>query len=348
MAKNPLFSLYFVFPLVLLSLSQSHAQTPSPPSKICKSTPYPSYCAAVLPTTNSSSTVYDYGRFSIRKSLSEARKFSSLIDNYLRKSKSLTIFAIRALQDCKFLAQCNLDYLTTSLQIVDKTSQTLPAARADDVQTLLSAILTNTQTCIDGLQATASAWSVRNGILTPLSNDTRLYSVSLALVTKGWVPPKKRHKPSNYNPAIRKHLMRNGKLNLKMSDKNRAVYRTVNNNRRLLQADNGESQVEVSDIVVVSQDGSWNFTTINDAVKAAPNNTDGSNGYFLIYITAGVYEEYVSIPKNKKYLMMVGAGINQTIITGNHSVVDGWTTFNSPTFGIYIYIYIMSILILKL
>lgn len=73
--------------------------------------------------------------------------------------------------------------------------------------------------------------------------------------------------------------------------------------------------------------------SINDAVAAAPNNTNGSNGYFMIFITAGVYEEYVSIPKNKKYLMMVGAGINQTVITGNRSVVDGWTTFNSATFG---------------
>jgi hypothetical protein len=31
--------------------------------------------------------------------------------------------------------------------------------------------------------------------------------------------------------------------------------------------------------------------------------------------------------------MMIGDGINKTIITGNHSVVDGWTTFGSPTFG---------------
>jgi pectinesterase len=85
--------------------------------------------------------------------------------------------------------------------------------------------------------------------------------------------------------------------------------------------------------VTVSQDGQGNFTTINDAVAAAPNNTDGSNGYFMIYVTAGIYEEYVSIAKNKKYLMMVGDGINQTVITGNRSVVDGWTTFNSATFG---------------
>ncbi|CAI9767834.1 unnamed protein product [Fraxinus pennsylvanica] len=31
---------------------------------------------------------------------------------------------------------------------------------------------------------------------------------------------------------------------------------------------------------------------------------------------------------------MIGDGINQTIITGNHSFVDGWTTFNSSTFAV--------------
>jgi pectinesterase len=53
----------------------------------------------------------------------------------------------------------------------------------------------------------------------------------------------------------------------------------------------------------------------------------------VIYVVAGVSNEYVSIPKSKKYLMMIGAGINQTVITGNRSVDDGWTTFNSATFG---------------
>ena len=31
--------------------------------------------------------------------------------------------------------------------------------------------------------------------------------------------------------------------------------------------------------------------------------------------------------------MMVGDGIGQTVVTGNRSVVDGWTTFQSATFG---------------
>ncbi|KAL0389656.1 UNVERIFIED_CONTAM: putative pectinesterase/pectinesterase inhibitor 7 [Sesamum calycinum] len=330
MAKNPRNLLFSPFPLLcilfLLSFffSQSSADAPPaspvPPSKVCKSTPFPSFCNTVLPASNSSANVYDYGRFSVRKSLSAARKFLSLIEKYLRKSKQLTITAVRALEDCKFLAESNIDNLMSSFQIVDQTSRTLSVLEADDVQTLLSAILTNTQTCIDGLQATASAWSVRNGILSPLSNDTRLYSVSLALFTKGWVP-KKKNRPSFSNPAGRKQLkMRNGSLNLKMSARNQAIYRTVNN-RRLLQADIGDDQVLVSDVVIVSQDGSGNFTAINDAVAAAPNNTDGTSGYFLIYITAGVYEEYVSIAVVGTGFVAVNITIRNTAGAIKHQAV---------------------------
>lgn len=301
---------------------------PASISNICKSTPYPTFCRSVLPKDNSTANVYDYGRFSVRRSLSAARKFLSLIEKNLRHSKDLTITAVRALEDCRFLAGLNMDFLKTSFQTVNGTSKILPTLEAEDVQTMLSAILTNTQTCLDGLQATAATWSVRNGLSAPLANDTRLFSVSLALFTRGWVPKKKKLPP---HPNKRQLAFTNGKLPLKMSQQNRAIYETVSR-RKLLQSDD-DDQVLVNDIVIVSQDGNSNFTTINEAVAAAPNNTDGTNGYFLIYVTAGLYEEYVSIAKNKKYLMMIGDGINQTIITGNHSFVDGWTTFNSSTFG---------------
>ncbi|KAL4393703.1 hypothetical protein AHAS_Ahas02G0078500 [Arachis hypogaea] len=78
-------------------------------------------------------------------------------------------------------------------------------------------------------------------------------------------------------------------------------------------------------MVVVSKDGSENFITINAAIAAAPNNTASNDGYFLVFIKKGVYEEYVSIAKNKKHLMLVGDGINQTIITSDRNVVDGST-----------------------
>lgn len=122
-------------------------------------------------------------------------------------------------------------------------------------------------------------------------------------------------------------------MSLKMSSRTKAIYETATR-RNLLQIDDGgDDQIAVRDIVVVSQDGSGNFTTINEAIAAAPNNSAPSDGYFLIFVSAGIYEEYVSIAKNKRYLMMIGDGINQTVVTGNRSVVDGWTTFNSATFG---------------
>ncbi|OIT24026.1 putative pectinesterasepectinesterase inhibitor 7 [Nicotiana attenuata] len=344
MAKNSnFFFVHFtlfcttLFLLIPILFSHSFAadvppNTPVPPSVICKSTPYPSFCrSSVLPPTGSpNENVYAYGRKSVRKSLSSARKFLSLIQKYLRKSKQLTITAVRALEDCQFLAGLNMDYLSTSFKTVNVTSKILPVLEADDVQTMLSAILTNTQTCLDGLQATSSAWSVRNGLIAPLSNDTKLYSVSLALFTKGWVP-KKKNGPKIRQPR-QKQMLKNGRLSFQMSARNQAILETVSR-RKLLQEENND-QVNVSDIVIVNQDGSGNFTTINDAVAAAPNNTKVDAGYFLIYITEGVYEEYVAIAKNKKYLMMIGDGINRTIITGNHSFVDGWTTFNSSTFSV--------------
>ncbi|WZZ32431.1 hypothetical protein YC2023_015832 [Brassica napus] len=62
------------------------------------------------------------------------------------------------------------------------------------------------------------------------------------------------------------------------------------------------------------------------------NNSNRDEGYFHIKIMEGVYEEYIVIEK-KSYLMMSGAGINLTIITGNHSSVDGWGTSHLATFS---------------
>ncbi|KAL6207909.1 hypothetical protein ACLB2K_018862 [Fragaria x ananassa] len=115
-----------------------------------------------------------------------------------------------------------------------------------------------------------------------------MYSVSLALFTQGWVP--KGHKNPNGTPN---HLkFRKGRLSLKMSSKARGIYDWVISRpgRRLLQAA-GDEEVVVKDIVVVSKDGSGNFTTINDAITAAPNNSVASDGYFLVYVTAGVSEK---------------------------------------------------------
>lgn len=328
-------SIFLILLSVSIAFSQNTGTSPNPitpisPGAACKSTPDPTYCKSILPPQKAN--VYDYGRFSVKKSLSQSRQFSNLINKYLQRRSTLSTTAVRALQDCQSLSDLNSDFLSNSFQTVNKTTKFLPSLQGENIQTLLSAILTNQQTCLDGLKDTSSAWSFRNGLTIPLSNDTKLYSVSLAFFTKGWVNPKTNKTAFQKSKHSNKGF-KNGRLPLKMTSKTRAIYESVSR-RKLLQSDQVGEDVVVRDIVTVSQDGSGNFTTINDAIAAAPNKSVSSDGYFLIYVTAGVYEEYVTIDKKKTFLMMIGDGINKTIITGNHSVVDGWTTFGSPTFAV--------------
>lgn len=87
--------------------------------------------------------------------------------------------------------------------------------------------------------------------------------------------------------------------------------------------------------MIVGPYESDNFTTITEAVAAAPNHTLPEGGYFVIYAREGLYEEYIVISNKKRNIMLIGDGINKTIISGNHSFIDGWTTYNSSTFGKY-------------
>ncbi|XP_042511199.1 probable pectinesterase/pectinesterase inhibitor 41 [Macadamia integrifolia] len=324
-----------LFPLLLVLLfssssslaNESSTSTPlASRDSICKSTPYPYYCRSVLPS-NDSSNVYDYSRFSVSKSLSSARKFLRLVNKYL-KEKNLSIMAVRALEDCRLLAELNIDFLLNTSETVNST-RILPTLQAQDVQTLLSAILTNQQTCLDGLQATASSWSVKNGLYSPLSNTTKLYSVSLALFTKSWVHKKNKTHPGRELMFSGTEIDRDGQLALRMSSHHRRLFESFSG-RKL--AETTQNNVLVRDIVVVSPDGSGNFTTINDALSSAPNNTNITDGYFMIYIVSGIYSEYVTVGKDKMNILMTGDGIRKTVITGNRSVADNFTTFNSATF----------------
>jgi pectinesterase len=67
--------------------------------------------------------------------------------------------------------------------------------------------------------------------------------------------------------------------------------------------------------LVVAQDGSGQYTSVQKAVDAVPAN---SNGWSLIYIKKGIYKEVVTV--NKPYIAFVGQSKSETIISyNNHS-----------------------------
>ncbi|MBA0833104.1 hypothetical protein Goarm_017440 [Gossypium armourianum] len=297
--------------IFVILFSPSFATFPNPASvfnseSICKLTPHADFCKSILPS-DKFATIFDFSRVSMQQSLLNAHSFLGAIKYFLRLPSTSFLSTIWALQDCQFLAELNVDFLSYTLQGIK--SDGLDTFLADDLHALLSAVLTNVQTCIEGLEATPSASSIKNGLLPSVSNGTHFLSVSLALFRHGWV-----------HGFIKSLTRRNH------------VFSNLKHARA--DEEGKDKGVSVSQVVVVNPDGSGNFTTINEAVAAAPNNTGDSNRYFLIYVVTGVYEEYVSIPKKKQNVMMIGDGINKTIITGNRNFVDGSTTFNSATFAV--------------
>nr|CAB3465486.1 unnamed protein product [Digitaria exilis] len=324
--------------LLLLSFSANLARsddppsTPVSPSAACNSTTDPTFCRSVLPP-HGKDDLYTYGRFSVAESLAGARKFAALVDRYLARHRHLSPAAIAALRDCQLMAELNVDFLSAAGDTI-KATDTLLDPEADDVHTLLSAILTNQQTCLDGLQAVAT-WSDRGGLDAPIANGTKLYSLSLSLFTRAWVPTAKPPKHPSHKGGHHGHGGKRKPSATKTATARRGLLDVTDDEMvRRMAIEGPERTVAVNSVVTVDQSGAGNFTTVGDAVAAAPKNLNGSAGYHLIYVLAGVYEENVTVPKNKKYIMMVGDGIGQTVITGNRSVVDGWTTFQSATFAV--------------
>jgi pectin methylesterase-like acyl-CoA thioesterase len=85
--------------------------------------------------------------------------------------------------------------------------------------------------------------------------------------------------------------------------------------------------------VTVSKDGSGTHQTVQEAVNAAPENGNGKK--FVIRIKAGVYEETVRIPLEKKNVVFLGDGIGKTVITGSSNVgLLGMTTYATATVAV--------------
>ncbi|XP_030966122.1 probable pectinesterase/pectinesterase inhibitor 25 [Quercus lobata] len=338
MPKPPIF--FFISSLILLFLSVFTTAQSSSPSTACKSTLYPKLCRSILSTIHSSpSDPYSYGKFSVKQSLKQARKMSRVINKYLTHDKKRSYMRqaeIGALYDCGQLSQLNVDYLE-SISTELKIAASLNDELVERVQTLLSAIVTNQQTCYDGLVYSKS--SIVSALSEPLNNVTELYSVSLGLVTHSLdrnLKLKKKKKGSNDGFPTKGHPFREPLETLIKALRRSSSQKSVHcpNKERTLSELKGNNGILVIDKVTVTRNGTGNFTSITEAIAFAPNNSMPEDGLFVIYAREGYYEEYIVVPKNKRNILLIGDGINKTVITGNHSVIDGWTTFNSSTFAV--------------
>ncbi|KAK4432760.1 Pectinesterase/pectinesterase inhibitor PPE8B [Sesamum alatum] len=234
-----------------------------------------------------------------------------------------------AISDCLDLMDLSTDQLSWTLSASqnpngkDNSTGNVSA----DMKTWLSGALINQDTCKEGLDGTNSI--VKNLIAGSLDQVTSLvYDILSNVKTPPTTPPK--GAPST-GPGGGKGSGSGGRGGGRggrklIVDDHQFPGWLRSHDRNLLQAANGA----MADAVVAA-DGTGNFTSIKDAVHAAP---EYSTKRFVIYVKRGVYKEYVEISKKKWNIMMIGDGVNVTIISGNRNFIDGWTTYRSATFAV--------------
>ncbi|XP_073118471.1 pectinesterase-like [Henckelia pumila] len=201
-----------------------------------------------------------------------------------------------ALSDCLELLDMSFERVLDSIKAIrDGTKM----SRAD-ARTWLSGVLTNHVTCIDGLKN-----SSRKSMETFLEDLILRARASLAVLATVSEPDTEFTLLSALEGMLLPPWITTmDKILLEKSAK-------------AIKAD-----------LTVAQDGSGNYKTVSEAVKAAPTN---SNTRYVIYVKKGTYKENVEVASNKKNLMIVGDGMDSTTITGDRSVGGGSTTFNSAT-----------------
>ncbi|CAA7054185.1 unnamed protein product [Microthlaspi erraticum] len=232
---------------------------------------------------------------------------SNFLDLQKRLGPKLTHRDRCAFEDCLGLLDDTISDLKTAISKLQSSS-----LGSHDVNMLLSDAMTNQDTCLDGFTASDDEKS-----------DDRTYRLAESL------------KESIIN--ISNNLSNSLDMLQKIRGKDSSTEALEvdaefpswisENDQRLLQ-----SPVEETDFnLYVAKDGTGNFTTISEAISAAPKLSETR---FMIYIKEGLYFENVEISKKKTMIMLVGDGIGKTIIKGNRSRVDGWSTFQSATVGV--------------
>ncbi|KAJ1437082.1 Pectinesterase, catalytic [Sesbania bispinosa] len=270
----------------------------------CSTTPYPEVCFNSLKLSisiNINPNIINYLLQSLQVAISEATKLSNQFhnaghSNIIEKQRG-------AVQDCRELHQSTLASLKRSLSGIRSPN----TRNLVDARTYLSAALTNKNTCLEGLDSASG--TLKPVLVNSVINTYKHVSNSLSMLSKPGVGAPKGHKNRRLMSAP-KWLSRRG--------------------RSLLQNSDGE-EYDPNEMLVVAADGTGNFSTITDAINFAPNN---SMDRVVIYVKEGVYEENVEIPSYKTNIVMLGDGSDVTVITGNRSVVGGWTTFRSATLAV--------------
>lgn len=296
------------------SHSASHALLRSS----CSSTRYPDLCfstiAAVPGLTASLASLKDVIEASLNQTITAVKQTYFTVERLIGR-RGLTHRERTALHDCLEDVDQTLDELHKTDEDLKKYPKKKSLSQhADDLKILLSAAMTNQDSCMDGFSHDGADKKVRKELMKSLTHVYHMCSNALAMIRN-----------MTDTDMINAGYTTERRLEEHVTEEGFPSWLSVGD-RRLLQSST------VTPDVVVAADGSGKYKTVSEAVAAAPTK---SSKRYVIKIKAGVYRENVEVPKKKTNLMFFGDGRKTTIITGSRNVVDGSTTFKSATVGTF-------------
>ncbi|XP_077236507.1 pectinesterase-like [Tasmannia lanceolata] len=314
MSNNNLFLLFVISFFLLLAPVNSHALLLR---SSCTTTRFPDLCySSIAGIADNLVTHKDV----IQATLNLTK--NSVQHNYfnverLFTRRNLTHRVRVALHDC-------IENIADTLHKLSKTAadvniyplnKSISRHHADDLNILISAAMTNQESCLDGFSHGDADGKIRKLILKGLNHVYRLCSNSLGMVRN----------MTNSDMANERYTSTTEEEEEKR-ESGFPSWLSVGD-RRLLQS----STTTVTPNVVVAANGSGDYTTVQAAVEAAPS---GSSERYIIKINAGVYRENVTVSSSKTNLMFIGDGRENTIITASRSVGGGETTYRSATVAV--------------
>ncbi|GMH28612.1 hypothetical protein Nepgr_030455 [Nepenthes gracilis] len=226
-----------------------------------------------------------------------------------------------AFEDCKELLQFAIDELQAALTSIRDAQTYTMDDRIDDLKNWLSATISYEQSCLDGITQPNLKDQMNGGML----NATQLTSNALAMISEVSQILQSLNIETNVNTSlgsISRQLLGVSEMGQDGFPGWLAIA-----DRRLLAV---QSVANVRPNVVVAKDGSGQFRTINDALRAYPK---GFKGRYVIYVKAGIYDEQVTVEKDVENVFMYGDGPRKTLVRGRKSFRDGITTYKTATFS---------------
>ncbi|XP_059636155.1 pectinesterase-like [Cornus florida] len=291
--------------------------------KACSNTLYPSLCfntLSSLPLSNiNSTTLHHILEFAINRTMNRVAKARHVVG--FLTLQELNSQEKNALKDCLEMLDQTLYELGQAIDELVMYSASMGHHRHrhrsyGNLKTLLSAAMTNENTCIDGFSDLETLKGQKGGhkqylqnFLTPIS---RMISNCLAIIKHMETINHEDQTLDNQNLLINRVPENEFQAWMMTSDHRKAM----------------KSAFRIRPNVVVARDGSGKYSTIGEAVSMAPN---ASENRYVIKIKAGTYKENVEIPREKVNIMLIGDGMNSTVITGSRNFVDGCSAFNSAT-----------------